>query len=114
MIKSLIVSLFLTIIIELSISIIIGIRDMEDMKTVIWSNIFTNPIVVYSANCIRLLNNSLIYKITLILLEVIVVIVEFYIFKKFLKFNRKSPIFISCINNVVSFLLGTVISKILF
>lgn len=104
----------LTIIIELIVSFIIGIRNKEDIKVVIWANIFTNPVVVYLANCIKLLNNNLIYNIVVIIMEITVVIVEFIIYKKYLKFKEKSPLFISSINNIISFLLGIIINKIIF
>lgn len=81
MIFSLIVSLCLTIIIELTISLGLGIRNKEDFKVVLWANIFTNPIVVYIANCVKLLNNDLIYNIIVIIMEVIVVIVEYGLYK---------------------------------
>ena len=114
MIKSLIISLFLTLIIELTVSFIIGIRDKTDLAVVFWTNVITNPIVVYIANCLLLLRNDLIYNIVIFIMEVIVVIVEFLIYKKLLSYKKKSPFFISCINNVVSFFIGMIISMIIF
>lgn len=114
MILSLIISLCLTIIIELTISFIIGIRNKEDIKVIVWTNILTNPVVVYLANCLKLLNNNLIYNSLVIIMEIIVVIVEFIIYKKYLVFKDKTPMFISSINNIISFSLGIIISKIIF
>ncbi len=112
MIKSLIVSLALTLIIELTVSIIIGIRKKEDILVVICANICTNPVVVFISNCILLLNNMLIYFIAVIVLELIAWIVEFIIFKKCLRFNKISPLLISILNNSISFGLGLVINYI--
>lgn len=114
MIISLIVSLLLTIIIEISISFIIGIREKEDFKVVFWTNVLTNPVVVYIANCVKLLNNNVIYNIIVFIMEVLVIIVEFSIYKKFLDYKKKSPLLISSINNIISFSLGIIISKIIF
>ena len=114
MILSLVISLGLTIIIELLISFIIGIRNSEDIKVVLWANVLTNPIVVYTANCIKLLNNNLIYNIIVIIMEIMAVIVEYVVFKKYLKFRKKSPIFISSVNNIISFVLGIIINKCIF
>ncbi len=114
MIISLIVSLLLTIIIEISISFIIGIREKEDLKVVFWTNVLTNPVVVYIANCVKLLNNNVIYNIIVFIMEVLVIIVEFSIYKKFLDYKKKSPLLISSINNIISFSLGIIISKIIF
>lgn len=112
MIESLIVSLFLTLVIELTVSIIIGIREKYDIKVVICANVCTNPVVVYIANLIILLNNIKLYILAVAILEISAVIVEFLIFKKYLKFNKISPFLISLLNNVISFGLGLVISYI--
>lgn len=114
MIISLIASLLLTIIIEISISYIIGIREKEDLKVVFWTNVLTNPIVVYIANCVKILNNNVIYNISVFIMEVLVIIIEFIIYKKILDYEKKSPLLISSINNIISFSLGIVISKIIF
>ena len=114
MIISLIVSLFLTVLIEISISFIIGIRDIEDLKVVFWANVITNPIVVYIANITQLLNNNLIYNSIVFIMEILAIITEFIIFKNFLNYKKKSPLLISSINNIISFTLGVIISKIMF
>lgn len=110
MIFSLIISLILTIIIELIISVLIGIKDKEDIEIVICANICTNPVVVYIANCVRRLNNVFIINIVIMTLEVMAVIVEFIIFKKYLKFKQKLPLLISIVNNVISFSIGVIIN----
>lgn len=112
MILSLLISLFLTIIIELTVSFIIGIRDKDDMKVVILVNICTNPIVVYIANCLMLFTNDFIYNIGVAILEILVVMVEFVLYKKYLKFDKVSPFAISLINNVISFSIGVIINYI--
>ena len=112
MILSLLISLFLTIIIELTVSFIIGIRDKDDIKVVILVNICTNPIVVYIANCLMLFTNDFIYNIGVAILEMLVVMVEFVLYKKYLKFDKVSPFAISLINNVISFSIGVIINYI--
>lgn len=113
MIISLIISLILTIIIESIISFIIGIRDKEDLEVVLWVNILTNPIVVYIANCLILLNNNVAYNIVVVIMEILVIIVEFIVYKKYLDYKKKSPLLISSLNNIISFSLGIIISKII-
>lgn len=112
MILSLLISLFLTIIIELTVSFIIGIRNKDDMKVVILVNICTNPIVVYIANCLMLFTNDFIYNSGVAILEILVVMVEFVLYKKYLKFDKVSPFAISLINNVISFSIGVIINYI--
>ncbi|MBR3002289.1 MAG: hypothetical protein IKF38_01795 [Clostridia bacterium] len=114
MIISMIISLLLTIIIEISISFIIGIRENEDLKVVLWTNVLTNPVVVYIANCVKVLNNDVIYSIVIFILEVSVIIIEFCVFKKFFNYKKKTPLLISSMNNIISFLLGIILSKIIF
>lgn len=114
MIFNLIISLLLTLIIELITSLVLGIRNKEDIQVVIWANVLTNPIVVYLANCIKLLNNAPAYNVLVIIMEILVVVVEAIIYKKFLNYKGKSPLLISSINNIVSFLSGIVINKYIF
>ena len=84
MIESLIISLVLTIILESFLAILVNIKDRE--STLIWINCLTNPIVVYLTNMSRLIiNNTYITNLILIFLEIIVVFVEGYLFKKNLK-----------------------------
>ena len=113
MIGNLIISLILTIIIELGISLILGIRKKCDIYVVILVNICTNPIVVYIANCLKLLNNNMVYNIVIVILEIMVVIVEFELYKRYLKTYKKSPLALSIINNTLSFGIGLIINNIL-
>lgn len=111
LIISLIISLILTLVIEIIMSVILGIKDKYDIKIVIMANCITNPTVVYIANCLILLNNNSIYIIAVAILEILAIIIEFLIYKKYLKFNEKSPLVISVINNIISFSLGLIITK---
>ena len=111
MLESLIISLFLTIVIELSISLTLGIRKKEDIYVVILVNICTNPVVVSIANYLILINSSeLIYNIIVIVMEVTVVFVEYIMYKKYLKDYKKSPLLLSVINNCTSYLIGVIIN----
>lgn len=113
MILSLIISLCLTIIIELAVSLVIGIRNKNDIKIIICVNVLTNPVVVYTTNCVKLLNNNLVYNIIVIIMEILAVIVEGKIFKRYLEYKEKNPFFISTLNNCISFSLGIIISNII-
>lgn len=109
MIKSLIISLFLTLLIEIVVSIILGVRDKNDFKIIICANICTNPIVVYISNLVLLLNNNLVYIVTVAALEIIAILVEYYIYEKRLSFKKVSPLMISLICNIVSFGIGVLL-----
>lgn len=111
MLISLIISLFLTIIIELSISLILGIRKKNDIYIVILVNICTNPVVVCIANFLMIIgSNRLIYNIIVIIMEIVVIFVEYIMYKKYLKDYKKSPFLLSLINNSTSYLTGVIIN----
>lgn len=114
MIFSIMLSLSLAITIETMISILIGIRNWKDIKTVACANILTNPITVFLAYWIKMLKNDLIYYIFVIIIEILVIIVEFIIYKKYLEYREKSPLCISIINNIISYSLGVIISTWIF
>ena len=109
MVESLIISLTLTLIIELFVAFLLGIRLKDDIFVIICANICTNPIVVYISNCVGLLNNAFIYWIVVAILEILAVIVEFIIYKNHLVFNKISPFAISFICNLISFGTGLII-----
>ena len=112
MIESLVKSLFYTLVIELIVAIIIGIRDKNDIKVVICANVCTNPIVVFIANIVYSLGIAQIYIFTILILEISVLFVEEFIYKKYLKYNNISPFAISFVCNVISFGTGIIISNI--
>lgn len=103
MIESLITSLICTIIIEIIVSIIIGIRNKKDLLVIILANTTTNPIVVYIANLISLFNNKISYWSTILILESIVVIVEYKIIENYAINKKNKSLLLSLINNIISF-----------
>ena len=107
MIKSLVISLFLTLIIEMITSTWVGIKQSYDMTVVILANIITNPVVVFVTNCTRhFINSNVIYYIVIGIMEILAVIVEYLVFKRYLKYCKKSPMLISLFNNIISFSIG--------
>lgn len=112
MIKSLIVSLILTLIIELAILMILGVREKNDIIVGICANVFTNPIVVYISNCILYFKLFNIYYIAVAILEIFAVVAEFIIYKRYLKYNKISPLKLSIIANCISFGIGVIINNI--
>jgi len=113
MIFSLVISLILTLIIEIATSFIIGIRNKDDIEIVIVANIITNPVVVFVTNCILALNNMIVYNIVVAFMEILAVIIEAILYKDLLKYKDKSPWLISIFNNVVSFSIGVIINIIM-
>lgn len=102
--------LLLTIIIELIIALILGIRDKKDIINIILVNVITNPIVVMSQTLLYIKFGYNIEMIGIAILEVLVVLVEGLIYKKVLNYKKINPILLSLILNALSFLIGELIN----
>jgi hypothetical protein len=108
MIKSLVLSLILTIALEILISYILGIRNKDDFKIVILVNIYTNPIVVFLSNIVQLINNTLVYYCSIFMLEIGAIVIEALLYKKYLK-EKINPIRLSIYSNTFSFCIGIIL-----
>ena len=114
MFESLVISLFLTLIIEISLAAIAKIKDEKNLTTELWVNVLTNPVVVFTANMISMIfDNYFITRAVIYFLEIMVVIVEGYLFKKYLKDAKMNPYLFALYLNGISFLTGEVINLIL-
>ena len=112
MIKDLILllikTLSLTIIIELIVAIILGIKDKKDILNIILINCVTNPIINYLMLVVYyFIKNNIIIYMFIFVFESLVVICEYYYFKKYLIYNR-NKLLLSFILNISSFLFGLI------
>ena len=98
--------LLLTIIIELIMALILGVRDKKDILNVILVNIITNPIVVMSQILLYLYFGYKIEIIGVAILEILVVPIEGLIYKKVLNYKKINPILLSLILNASSLIIG--------
>ena len=107
-ISSLIKSFVLTFIIEYIIIKLIFVKK-KVLVPVLLVNMLTNPFVVYIYNIMSLY--SLEYKdVIAIFLELLVVIIEGYVYKCLLEINWKKALIISFISNVVAYLTGMLLN----
>ncbi len=104
--------LLLTIIIEIVIGIIVGVRDKKDFINILLVNVMTNPLVVSLPIYIMLRYGMKARYTTLAILEILTVIIEGFIYKKVLKYKKINPYVLSLILNVGSYLIGEVINKL--
>ena len=104
--------LLLTIIIELSLALILGVRDKKDIINVILVNIITNPIVVMSQILLYLNFGYTIEVIGIVVLEILVVPIEGLIYKKVLNYKKINPFILSLILNASSLIIGGFINNI--
>lgn len=98
-----------TIIIELLLALILGIRDKKDILNIILVNVMTNPLLVSLTTYItynRIFNRILF----IIIMEVLVVIIEGFTYKKILKFKKINPYVLSLILNASSYFIGELIN----
>ena len=106
MIFNLVISLGLTLLLELMVSFLCGVRQKRDVTVVIWANICTNLLVVYTANLLALSQNAALYAVSVLLMEIGVCIAEGFIYRKCLAYKKMSPYLLSVINNAISFGIG--------
>ena len=104
----LILSLILTVVLELLMSYILGIRNIKDFCVVILVNIYTNPIVVFLSNIVQLMNNVMLYYCSIFILEIGAVVIEALLYKRYLK-KPLNPIRLSIYNNIFSFGMGVIL-----
>ena len=107
------ICLLLTIIIELLVAYILKVNNKMDLLNILLVNILTNPIVVSTTNLISINYGSTIGYIYLYTLELIVVFIEGFIYKKYLNYKKINPYILSLILNVSSYLGGLIINTII-
>lgn len=101
--------LVLTILIELTIALILKTKK-KDLLNIVLTNIITNPIVVVVPVYINITYGLIPRNISLLILEILTVFIEGFIYKKFNKNN--TPYRFSLILNISSFLVGLIINYI--
>lgn len=102
-----------TIMIELIMSLLLGIRNKKDILNIILVNIMTNPLVVSILMYItynRLFNTT----ISIIILEILVILTEGFTYKKVLTFDKINPYVLSLILNISSYFIGRVLNNIIY
>lgn len=102
-----------TIVIELIMSLLLGIRNKKDILNVILVNIMTNPLVVSILMYItynRLFNTT----ISIIMLEILVILTEGFTYKKVLTFDKINPYVLSLILNISSYFIGGLLNNIIY
>lgn len=112
--KILFISLISTIIIEILLSIMIGIRNKKDILNIFLVNILTNPLLVSLSLYINIRHGVMAKNYLIIPLELLVVLTEGFIYKKYLHFKKINPYLLSFILNLCSFGIGEILNKIIY
>ena len=104
--------LVFTILIEVVVGLIIGVRNKRDILNIILVNVFTNPLVTSIPVLIYINFRTTPYIISVILLEIFAFVSEGFIYKKTLTYKRINPFIISLILNLSSYLIGLLINNL--
>ena len=111
-ILTLIVCLILTLVLEEVTALIVGVRKGFDLTVILFSNLLTNPVVVFSGMLLASFTN-IPRPVYIIVLELAAFITEALIYRKLLFTKKPSPFLLSFILNCVSFFAGTTLSSLI-
>lgn len=104
--------LLITIVIEVIIGIICGVRKKKDILNIVLVNIFTNPLVVSIPVFITVYVSFKARVPVLIILELFAFVSEGFIYKRVLDFKKINPYLLSLILNCGSYFIGELINRI--
>lgn len=108
------IALTVTIIIEVVVAIILKVKDKKDYLNIILVNIITNPLVAIIPFYLNIHYGIAARNICLAIMEIWAVLLEGYIYRKYLKYDKINPYVFSLILNITSYSLGLVINKIIY
>ncbi len=103
--------LIITIVIELTVGLLIGVRDKKDLLNIILVNIMTNPVVVSVPVLILLLCGTTTRWISLAVLEILTVMAEGLVYFKFFKYKKINGFLVSFILNIASYGIGEILNR---
>lgn len=113
MIKTLIVSLVLTLAVELAGAFFLDIRDKKGLATVALANIITNPAVVFISALTWQFGGPNVYAVVVSVLEIMAIVIEMLIYKKNLCHDHLGmAIKISLLLNFCSYFAGEIINML--
>ena len=102
--------LILTVIVECSAALIIGIRNRFDLINVALVNLLTNPAVVVSTFLTGFFLGTKARIVSVIIAECFAVVIEALIYRKTLEFKKINPFLLSLILNGISYGTGLIIN----
>lgn len=110
MLRSLTLSLGLTLVLELAGALLFGFRRKRDLLLVALVNVLTNPLVVLICNLYLILSGVPIPWYWILPLEVFAVLVEGFLYHKGLSHKPVHPLLLSLILNGISYIGGLLLS----
>lgn len=107
------VCLVLTVLIEAAFAFLAGVRSKYGQLVVLLTNIITNPLLNSILTVISFYLSPSYYYIFLIILEIIVVLTEGWIYKRKELLTKWNPFIFSLFLNACSYFIGTALLKII-
>ena len=111
--KVMLISLSCTIIIEITLAIILGYRK-KDLINVLLVNILTNPLLNSLLVGINYYYGLKARTIALVIMEILVVLVEGFIYQKYLERRKINGFILSLILNISSYGIGQLLNMIIY
>lgn len=104
---NMLICLSLTILIEVIVAYILNVRKIKDFINIVLVNFLTNPLVVTIPFFCNIYYGIICRNIALVILEIFAFLIEGFIYKKYLSFNKINPYIISLILNFMSYTIGS-------
>ena len=111
--KVMIISLICTIVIEVGLAIILKYRK-KDILNILLVNILTNPLLNSIVIAINYFYGLKARNISLYILEILVVIIEGFIYQKYLERKKINGYILSLVLNIASCGLGMLVNNIIY
>lgn len=104
-------ALILTVLIECVIAFILGYRK-KDLINVMLVNIMTNPLVFIVPVYFNIKYGIIQRNVVLFILEILALLLEGYVYKKYLSNRKMNPFVLSLLLNISSYLFGVIINNL--
>ena len=111
--KVMINSLIITLVVELSFAFILKYRR-KDLLNVFLVNVLTNPLLNSLIVAINFYYGLKWRNISLVIFEIVVVVVEGFIYHKYLERRKINGFLLSLILNLASYLIGSLINNLIY
>lgn len=111
LLKALVISLTMTLVLELSYALLWGVRGRHDLLTAAAVNVLTNPIVVFVYYYIRIRHLPIRYGLVTLVMEVWAVVTEALLYRRFAK-RVSRPWLFSLSANAFSYAVGELINHL--
>lgn len=111
--EEMLICLIITLVLETLAAFILRVKDKKDYLNIVLVNFLTNPLLVSITIAVQIFYRKYYFTI-LVILEIIAVLVEGFIYKKYLKFKVLNPFFLSLVLNCSSYFIGQFINLFIY